>query len=85
MSDLEKVGYLCIRSGASLSPVDVVAIGSQGVRLIQCKTDTAKRPLYPSELEIVRESLRDLPCPLGVTYEIWVWRTGTGWRLQECV
>lgn len=86
--DLERAGYLVIRSSGSHSPVDLVAIGPAGVRLIQVKVDSESRTLRPSELEAVREELRALPRPTGVTYELWVGRVVRRrwqWLRQEAV
>lgn len=84
--DLERAGYVVIRSAGSHTPVDLVAIGPAGVRLIQVKVDSESRTLRPSELEAVREELRSLPRPPGVTAELWVGRVVRRtwhWILQE--
>lgn len=86
--DLESAGYRCTRSAASLGELDIVAIGPQGVRGIQVKLDSPGRPLYPGELEAVREELRALPQPPGVVYELWVGRVvgrRFSWIRQEVV
>lgn len=88
MADLEAAGYRCTRSAASLGEVDIIAIGPLGVRGIQVKRDSPGRPLYPGELEAVREDLRALPRPAGVTYELWVGRVVRHrwtWIRQEVV
>lgn len=86
--DLKRAGYLVIRSSGSHSPVDLVALGAAGVRFIQVKSDSESRTLQPSELEAVREELRALPRPPGVTVELWVGRVirrTWHWVLQEAV
>ena len=85
MATLEKAGYVVMRSAASLGAVDVVAINANGVRCIQCKGESDGRTLRPGELEDVRESLRLMPHPPGVSYELWVWRKRKGWVRQECI
>lgn len=88
MADLEAAGYRCTRSAASLGEVDVVAIGPLGVRAIQVKRDSPTRTFRPSEMEAVREELRALPKPPGVTYEIWIGRVvgrRFTWIRQEVV
>ncbi|MCX7618918.1 hypothetical protein [Tepidiforma sp.] len=88
MRDLEAAGYAVTRSAASLGAVDLVAIGPGGVRCIQVKRDSTGRSLRPSELEAVREELRALPRPPGVTYELWVGRVvgrRWTWLRQEVV
>jgi len=81
---LEHVGYFCVRSAGSHSPVDVVAVGPAGIRLIQIKR-AKDGYLSPGELETAREQLRTLPCPAGVSREIWVWKDRLGWIRQEVV
>jgi hypothetical protein len=87
--DLERAGYVVIRSAGSHSPVDLVAVGPAGVRLVQVKVDSESRTLRPSELEAVREELRALPVPpAGVTRELWVGRVVRRrweWIVQEVV
>lgn len=82
IADLEKVGYTCFRCAGSFSPVDVIAINNTGIRLIQVKSETAERPLRPSEIEAASEPLAALPHPVGVSCELWIWRTGKGWIRQ---
>jgi len=84
MEHLERVGYFCIRSAGSHGPVDLVAVGPTGVRLIQVKR-AQDGYLPPAELELAREQLRSIPCPAGVSREIWVWRDRDGWVRQEVV
>lgn len=86
--DLERAGYVVIRSAGSHTPVDLVAIGPAGVRLIQVKVDSESRSLRPSELEAVRDELRSIPRPPGVTVELWVGRVirrTWHWIVQEAV
>lgn len=86
--DLERAGYLVVRSSGSHSPVDLVAVSPAGVRLIQVKSDSDGRTMRPSELEAVRDELRALPRPHGVVYEIWLGRVvGRRWQwiLREVV
>ncbi len=81
---LEQVGYFVIRSAGSHGPVDLVAVGPTGVRLIQVKR-AGDGYLGPGELEAAREQLRSLPCPAGVSREVWVWKDRDGWVRQEVV
>lgn len=81
---LERVGYTVIRSAGSHGPVDLVAVGPTGVRLIQVKRD-AGGYVSPAVLETAREQLRGIPCPAGVSREIWVWKDRDGWVRQEVV
>ena len=64
---LEAAGYNCTRSAASKGVWDIVAIGPQGVRLIQVKANRQPGPLE-------REQMAAFPAPPGVSREYWVWR-----------
>ncbi len=82
---LEQAGYLVLRSSGSHSPVDLVALDHNGTRWIQVKSDTDNRTMRPSEMEVVREELRDIPHPPNASLELWIHRTGHGWIRQEVV
>jgi len=71
---LEAAGYVVTKSGGSLGAVDLIAIGTLGVRCIQVKVSTDRRQLQKANLEAIRETLYPLPRPQagGVSYEIWV-------------
>jgi Archaeal holliday junction resolvase (hjc). len=81
---LEAAGYVAFRSAGSHSPVDVVAIGPTGVRLIQLKRAKQGKN-WQAEYEVAREQLLALPKLPGVTREIWVWVDRDGWVKQEVV
>ena len=77
---LQDCGYLVVKSGGSLSELDIVAIGPNGTRGIRVKVSTDNQIMQPAKLEAVRESLRDLPRPPNFTYEIWVrLKKGRAW------
>jgi|GEM_PF-924460 len=84
IASLEAEGYVCVRSSASKSPLDVVAFGSSMVRGVQVKSDSDSRPLRPSELEQAKALMRAMPQSPQVQYELWVWRNGK-WRVKEIV
>jgi hypothetical protein len=69
MRILEAAGYSCTRAAASLGVFDVVAISSQGVRLVQVKSN---RPPCLAE----REAIELFQAPPGATKEIWVFKDG---------
>ena len=69
---LQDCGYLVVKSGGSLSEVDIVAIGNNDVRGIQVKVSSDSRMFQPAKLEAVRETLYDLPRPPSFSYEIWI-------------
>jgi Holliday junction resolvase len=47
---LEKLGYFCMRSPASKSPVDIIALGTKAKLLIQCKVSGVLAPRGWNEL-----------------------------------
>lgn len=72
---LEDEGYLVIRSAASKTPYDLIAIGHEEVRLIQVKRSkrmaVVKIPLHP---RIVVKRIRQ---------ELWCWLDRHGWTTHE--
>ena len=78
---LQDCGYLVVKSGGSLSELDIVAIGSNGVRGIQVKVSRDSRMFQPARLEAVRETFYDLPLPPNFSYEIWIrYKKGNRWH-----
>jgi Holliday junction resolvase len=63
---LERTGYYCCRAAASLGLFDIIAIGPNGVRLVQVK---ANRNCGGVE----RERIEMFPVPTNCTKELWVW------------
>ena len=80
---LEQAGYVVARTAGSHSPFDVVAVGPNGVRLIQVKR--VKEGGIAAALEAAREEIRQVPKVPGVSREVWVWLDGKGWVVQEAV
>jgi hypothetical protein len=68
MRILEAAGYHVTRAAGSLGMFDVVAINSQGMRLIQVKTN---RDASPVERETI--ALFD-GLPQNATKEVWIFR-----------
>lgn len=62
---LERDGYACTRSSASLGLFDVIAVGQVDVRLIQVKAGSS----YLSDVE--REQIQALIVPANVSRECW--------------
>ncbi len=60
---LEAVGYVCTRAAASLGVFDVIAIGRQGMRLIQVKSNRDASPLE-------REQIAMSQTPPGCSKEV---------------
>ncbi len=67
MKILESAGYSCTRAAASLGLFDVIAIGRQGVRLVQVKSNRDASP-------IEREAITLFETPAGVSKEIWIFK-----------
>jgi len=63
---LEKVGYLVIRSAASKTPFDLVALRKNEVRLIQVKTN--RHPSTEEEENLIELANRLIP----FSVEVWV-------------
>ena len=68
---LEREGFLVIRSAASKSPFDLVAIKADSIVLLQCK---ANRPPSPAE----RAAMLAVPVPDICRRVVHVWRDGEG-------
>lgn len=84
--ELTKQGYMVVRSAASATPMDLVAINGDAVRLIQVKRDSDRRPLYPSEIRKAKLDLLTFDAPSCVTREIWIGRVVKNrftWILKE--
>jgi len=62
---LESAGYSCTRAAASLGVFDVIAIGRQGVRPVQLKSNRDASPLE-------REQITLFETPPGCSKEIWI-------------
>lgn len=64
MRILESAGYACTRAAASLGVFDIVAVGPQGTRLVQVKSNR-----WPSSLEM--ETIELFPVHRLCTKEVW--------------
>lgn len=73
-ADLEAAGYLVIRSAGSKGPVDLAALNTRHLRLIQVKAHGAPRPLDFAKLRALR-------VPRNASRELWE-RHGGGWRVH---
>ncbi|SHF60874.1 holliday junction resolvase [Desulfofundulus australicus DSM 11792] len=80
---LEAAGYVVARTAGSHSPFDVVAVNTNGIRLIQVKR--VKEGGFTAVLEAAREEIRRVPKVPGVSREVWIWLDGEGWVAQEVV
>lgn len=62
---LETAGYHVVKAGGSLGVFDLVAIGPQGARLVQVKSNEKPRPAERERLEL-------FPCFAYCTKELWI-------------
>lgn len=72
---LRAAGFLAVRTAGSHSPVDVVALSSKKLLLVQCKCYRGRAPSYAADIE----SLRGVPAPAGTERWLCVWHEGKGW------
>ena len=65
---LEASGYYCTRAGASLGIFDIVAIGKQGVRLVQVKSNRTASPIEREQITLFDN------VPPNTTKELWIYK-----------
>lgn len=75
IEELQGWGYLCLKSGASLGPFDIVAIGENDIRLIQVKYGTAR--LSRAE----RKEIEEVKTPNNCTKEYWLKKKYKPWSI----
>jgi len=63
---LEKVGYYCIKAGASLGVFDLIALGKKEARLIQVKSNYCR----PEE----KEAIEQFKAPDYAVKELWIYK-----------
>ena len=77
--ELKELGYDVIRSAASKSVWDIIAIGSDDIRLIQCKRTKKTIRSAAAPKSVLRE-MREAPAPsIGVNKQLWTWVDRKGW------
>ncbi len=79
---LKKLGYDVVRSAASKSIWDLIAIGEHDIRLIQCKRTlrTVKSAAAP---KAVIKEMREATSPESdmIKKELWTWVDRKGWTI----
>jgi hypothetical protein len=65
---LEDAGYHCTRSAGSLGLFDIIALGRQGIRLVQVKTNEDARPHEREQIQMFDA------IPPGATKEVWIYQ-----------
>ena len=81
---LEAAGYWAYRTAGSHGEWDVMAVNSNGVRLIQAKRSKTETG-WESEFKQAVEQLRQLPKIQNVSRECWVWVDRKGFIKREVV
>ena len=78
--ELERMGYVAIRSAASKKMWDVIAICEHDIKLIQCKRTKRTSPSCIRPPEVLAE-MRAASTPNSgvVIKELWTWVDRTGW------
>jgi len=74
-SNLSNDGYYVMRSSASLTAFDLIAINREVVRLIQIKRCKNQLPSYKKDIEEIRK----IRVPSCCKKELWIWRDRRGW------
>ena len=84
--ELKDLGYDVIRSAASKSIWDIIAIGEHDIKLIQCKRTLRNIPSLIAPKSVLRE-MRMAPAPQGgaVNKELWTWVDRQGWAVTVVV
>ncbi len=83
--ELKELGYDVIRSAASKSVWDIIAIGADDIRLIQCKR-TKKHVRSAAAPKSVLAEMREAPAPNGcVSKQLWTWVDRKGWVVTTVV
>jgi len=80
--ELKLLGYDVVRSAASKSIWDLVAIGSNDIRLIQCKR-TLRNIKSATAPKAVILDMHKAPAPdtKQVRKELWTWVDRKGWTI----
>ncbi len=83
--ELKALGYDVIRSAASKSIWDIIAVGPHDIRLIQCKR-TKKTTRSAAAPKSVIKEMRSAPAPsVGVNKQLWTWVDRKGWVVTTIV
>jgi len=83
---LKKLGYDVVRSAASKSMWDLIAIGNYDIRLIQCKRtkQTIKSAAAPkSVLKEMKQAKSPVTGP--IRKELWTWVDSKGWTITTVI
>ena len=77
--ELEKSGYLVIRSSGSHGIFDIWALNDKELKLIQCKA--VKKS---SNFTKLTSEIKKIKVPPFCSKELWIWIDRKGWRKIKC-
>ena len=75
--ELERQGYMVVRSGSSLGVFDLWAYNQNELKLIQCKATKSN-----VKFNDVREELKKIKVPAFCSKELWIWIDRKGWKKE---
>lgn len=78
--DLMTEGFLVVRSSASLTPFDLVAIREDIIKFIQVKRQKLKGK-YDKDIE----QMKKIKIPINTQKELWIWtdkKSLKGWKKE---
>ena len=75
--ELIKEGFLVVRSSASLTPFDLVAIREDIIKFIQVKRQKLKGK-YDKDIG----QMEKIKMPPNTQKELWVWTDKVGWKKE---
>ncbi|HUW44061.1 MAG TPA: hypothetical protein VMV95_03830 [Bacillota bacterium] len=76
---LQKEGFLVIRSSASLTPFDLVALREDKIKLVQVKREKLKGSSYHKDIQ----KMEEVKVPKNCSKELWIWRDRKGWIIKK--
>jgi len=83
--ELKALGYDVVRSAASKSIWDIIAIGPHDIRLIQCKRTKRTNHSAAAPKSVLKE-MRSAPAPSdGVSKQLWTWVDRKGWVVTTLI
>ena len=83
--ELKKLGYDVVRSAASKSVWDLVAIGESKILLIQCKRTKQKTKSAAAPKSVLEEMKEAIAPTIGVSKQLWTWVDRKGWFITTVI
>ncbi len=84
--ELKAAGYDVVRSAASKSVWDLIAIGPYCIKLIQCKRTRKTIPSAAAPKAVLKE-MKEATAPTTgpITKELWTWVDRKGWVITTVI